>query len=522
MICGNVRLCTIAHCVDTYRFANSYWSLERNASQILLKALNNEIRQTLRNHDRRFTKALDSAADYSIYMNKTLYQNAANSHADLRFILPYSPEALMPPFSTPKIILHRCILSARVPYVAFQLVRRWPTSRDVPVKNRRVSPIPLRALIYWAYTGQLPRDFLSSFQEDLYFLAKQWRVVELTRMLRSNTMNPKYRTTTQASTKILQDELLVLVWCLNNDELVEGWLEKEVPHLETFEAFSSGLSEIKESIKADSSEGETLTELQYFAGLLMIRASCPDIIVQIGDVQFPCHKCFLIRSDYFQAFIDGSFTEAHRVRDVQNVPSESLPVLSITLTQDPNLFKCVLEYLYTDNCSRFNSDSEFMMELLSVADLLLLEQLKTACVNHIVGLSYDLIMNPAELLRVSWATNLPRLEQFATRYYATHFDEVVTTKEFKNLVKDSAQSVKNREDQDTIIFVDDLTWWLCRLHGFDQSTENDIGITGKKGEYLVRVGENLENRTLECERKIGLLADVVTELGLDIFVPEEY
>ncbi|KAJ3124541.1 hypothetical protein HK100_011196, partial [Physocladia obscura] len=115
-----------------------------------------------------------------------------------------------------------------------------------------------------------------------------------------------------------------------------------------------------------------------------------------------------------------------------------------------------------------------MLELLQVSDLLLLERLKTNCVNYIMSLPSDKIKNSNSLLRASWSMNLPRLEQHITKLYAQNFDKIASDVEFSELILESAQSVVNREEADTVIFVDDLKWWLSRLHGFNG--DDDIGI----------------------------------------------
>ncbi|KAJ3064181.1 hypothetical protein HDU98_000116 [Podochytrium sp. JEL0797] len=155
-----------------------------------------------------------------------------------------------------------------------------------------------------------------------------------------------------------------------------------------------------------------------------------------------------------------------------------------------------------------------MLELLHVSNLLLLERLQTACVNHLISLSSESIKSHASILRASWSMNLPRLEQFATKFYAENFEDVVDEGEFRCLIQESAESVKNREEEDTIIFVDDLRWWLGRVHGFKGG--DDVGVTGKNAEIVVRVGENVETRRDAFLRQLDMLDSILEEL--DLFV----
>ncbi|KAJ3003430.1 UNVERIFIED_CONTAM: hypothetical protein HDU68_005700, partial [Siphonaria sp. JEL0065] len=101
--------------------------------------------------------------------------------------------------------------------------------------------------------------------------------------------------------------------------------------------------------------------------------------------------------------------------------------------------------------------------------------------------------------------------QYITKLYAHNFDVVIQQEEFKALVRDSAESVINREEVDTVIFVDDLKWWLARTYGFDG--EDDIGVVGKNGEILVKEGQNVASRRDEFERKVGMLDELLHELG---------
>ncbi|KAJ3404256.1 Ankyrin repeat and BTB/POZ domain-containing protein 1 [Chytriomyces hyalinus] len=478
-------------------------------------ALTKQIRDLLKNHS--FSKAIDSNADFSIFMIKSLFGNSKNSYADLVLTLPNAVESLIPPFHGFEMTVHRSVLAARNAFLAFQIDSRWRNNSFIAVKHQSVSSVALRAFVYYIYTGQLSRDFMQSFASDLEFLARQWKAEQLLPLLLDTSpLAYKLGTHLPGSIKSVQRDLKLLVWCLNHSALASIWNDEqgdEVKLIGNYESYLAGLQQLKDRIARGDFGDTGLTAIEVQSASCLLRAARPDIFIQIGNERIPCHKAFLIRSDYFMAFIEGGFTEASDLRE----SSGSCAVLPLSFTDNPLVFKCVLEFLYTDSCSRFTNDSDFMLENLIAADLLLLDSLKTAIVNHILTIPFSEIKDPAAFLRSSWAMNLPRLEQYITRFYAASFDQVLSDPEFRVLIKESAESVVNRQDTDTIIFADDLRFWLLRLHGFDGSIDNDVGIVGKKGELLVRVGQNVMNREVECLRKIEALDTVVEELGLLVF-----
>ncbi|KAI9327369.1 BTB/POZ protein [Obelidium mucronatum] len=309
--------------------------------------------------------------------------------------------------------------------------------------------------------------------------------------------------------KGVQDSLLLLVWCLTDCEITQSYLGNmsschRAPPL-SFQSFQLGLDGIRERCESFEMERE-LSVVQVQSGVMFVEAAKPDIIIVVDGRKFPCHKCFLVRSEYFQALLMGGFVEGRN-----EGKRDSIHVQSVSFTQSPDVFACILEFLYTDRCLRFADDSIYMLEILRAADLLLLVRLKSACVNYLVSLPFSRISNPAMLLRASWDMNLPRLEQYITKLYAQDFDRFVVEQEFHELVRDSAESVVNREQVDTVIFVDDLKWWLCRLYGFDG--EDDVGVIGKNGEVVVKVGQNVYERRETLQTKIEQLDTLLASLG---------
>ncbi|ORY53221.1 hypothetical protein BCR33DRAFT_711555 [Rhizoclosmatium globosum] len=440
-------------------------------------ALNNKIRTLLRNN--RFTKAIDADADYAIFLHKSLMMDSQNYYSDL---------SLVRRIKTPTLQNHRIqhpfsIASSRCPFLAYEFLRRFPKSSQIPIKSKLV-PVPaLRAFLVWMYTGELPRD---EIDPALEFLARQWRATELLLLIKERKEFSGLSGGQQMKRTVITQR--------------KPGLKTALPVPKDLQEYEDGLEMFRERMEKGLSSFPSTKELQ--SGAVLVASSRPDIIIALGDAHFPCHKSFLVRSEYFQALLMGGFLEANSTRSI----------LPVSFTDSPEVFACILDFLYTDRCLRFSDDTVFMLELLRVADLLLLERFKTSCVNYLIALPIEAIDNPADLLRASWDMNLPRLEQFITKLYAQRFEEYLKDNEIKTLVYESAESVVNREEVDTVIFADDLRYWLSRLHGFDG--EEDIGIQGKNGEVLVRIGQQVDERRCELDKKTGRLDDILDELGL--------
>jgi len=199
------------------------------------------------------------------------------------------------------------------------------------------------------------------------------------------------------------------------------------------------------------------------------------------SVLFPVHRAMVIRSEYFLTMFSSAFREAQ--------DTEHLQIVSIDCS--PNVLEVVLKFLYTES-------TEFPLELaidvLFAADLLLIEKLKLKAAVLISTLGdgsmsqiparLETSENPTpeqdeidiyDAVRAGWLTRVPRLEEFGARYFAYRLESYIDEEEFADLVRESAQRIKGRQETDTIELLDDIRYYLSerfRLRFEDSGIED--------------------------------------------------
>ncbi|KAJ3186114.1 Ankyrin repeat and BTB/POZ domain-containing protein 1 [Irineochytrium annulatum] len=100
-----------------------------------------------------------------------------------------------------------------------------------------------------------------------------------------------------------------------------------------------------------------------------------------------------------------------------------------------------------------------------------------------------------------------------TRFYAETLHDHLGTEEFSSLLTESCESTINREELDTVIFVDDLRWWIAKVHNIDETVS-----TGKKIP-LLRLGilrRLMTESYREYKAKMDGLDAVLQKLGIGI------
>lgn len=172
---------------------------------------------------------------------------------------------------------------------------------------------------------------------------------------------------------------------------------------------------------------------------------------------FPAHRAILIRSDFFLTMFSSAFREAQ--------PSAHLQI--ITIDCSPEVLEVVLTFLYTEK-SDFPLD--LAIDVLFAADLLLLEKLKLKAAvvistlgngslsaqNKPVGTHHEEeTINIYDVVRAAWLTRVPRLEEFGARYLANRLENYIEEEEFAELIKESANSIKERQETDSIELLDE-------------------------------------------------------------------
>ncbi|KAI9338265.1 hypothetical protein DFJ73DRAFT_848079 [Zopfochytrium polystomum] len=85
---------------------------------------------------------------------------------------------------------------------------------------------------------------------------------------------------------------------------------------------------------------------------------------------------------------------------------------------------------------------------------------------------------------------------------------------FTELVETSAATIVDRQETDTLVFVDDLRWWLGRLHGIDG--DEDVGVPRAVGGPFAGMAETVgwEERSRNFLRRMGLVDSVLEVLDI--------
>ncbi|KAI8925082.1 hypothetical protein BC831DRAFT_505163 [Entophlyctis helioformis] len=506
----------------------------------LYGALTQEIRSLLRAH--RFSKAVDPGAEFGGFLHR-LWAAPADAAADFSFrlrrpasvrdvdvaqaagtaardaVLGY-PNATLDPDNADFVLVwvHRPVLAARSPYFAQQLAGRWFGRNTVQVSNKVVTLDILNAVLLFLYTGQMARSVQPDEWANWRFVASLWRVGALVHAIdrlieAEGTMGGKGKGGKAVMTrdiKPVQTDLLALVDAL----LAAASLELGLPSGDAANSSSSNGSAAtaaEPSHPADPASQDhsnlqqqpsasTDAESRRLSRHTLLAAAQPDILICVDTVVFPCHKAFLLRSEYFAVMMSGRFADLAASPSSQSTsPSatahsktphaapgpprppvtaavtawqdawSSLPSLHLRSIESPPVFACVLEYLYKDDIAS-TVTPEIARDLLLAADLLLLDRLKTAVVLYITTTPAILpsppsppLLDPYDLMRTAWALNLPRLENHVSQYFARCLStDMVDSPEFLDLVTESAQSIRARQETDTVVLIDDLRFWIGR------------------------------------------------------------
>lgn len=179
---------------------------------------------------------------------------------------------------------------------------------------------------------------------------------------------------------------------------------------------------------------------------------------------YPAHRAMLLRSEYFLTMFSSQFREA------QDTPHLQI----VTLDCSPAVLETVLRFMYTEKAD-FGLD--IAIDVLFAADQLFIEKLKQRAAIIISALGNgatsavesdnprgatdaDEAVDIYEVIRAGWDTRVQRLEEFAARYIAYRLEFYIDQPEFADLVMESANRVKARQETDTVELVDDIRYYL--------------------------------------------------------------
>ncbi|KAG1714139.1 Ankyrin repeat and BTB/POZ domain-containing protein 1 [Nymphon striatum] len=205
-----------------------------------------------------------------------------------------------------------------------------------------------------------------------------------------------------------------------------------------------------------------------------------DMCLIVDNYNFMCHQAFICsRSDYFKAMLRNHFLETE-------VSDENLRLMSIKLYEVPvKIFVNVLYYIYQDEVQL---TEETAFETLCAADLYLLPGLKKKCAAFLVdGINVN---NCIQLLKISMLFQLARLENQTIEFMAHHIFELLEMTEFEELVKEEARKVENREEIDSVPFIDDIRFYI-------RSRERTLSEINEAHDQLLEIDTLLEKLGLD-------------------------
>ena len=156
----------------------------------------------------------------------------------------------------------------------------------------------------------------------------------------------------------------------------------------------------------------------------------------------------------------SNFQEAQNTEHLQIIPVDCAP----------DVLEVVLAFLYAE---KSEIPIEIAVEVLYAADLLLLEKLKQKATQAISTLGngkmsqipHQLdpdwqgpepeVIDIYEVVRAGWLTRVPRLEEFAARYFTYRLESYIDEVEFADLIRESAERIRGRQETDSIELLDE-------------------------------------------------------------------
>lgn len=433
----------------------------------LYNALNDRIRNLLLSYD--YSKSTDPLQPFASHITSLL----TREHPQTSDILVTG--------AGETFHLHKFILSARSPYFSKKLsaapdITSWKLPPAIP-------PQAFGIAIRYLYLGEVPNDVGggpgTGFSEDevLEGIDKLSKQLEI-RSLWDGILEGNDR---RLARQRRSDEVE------KGRNQVEAWFaDNVVKHKVTVDAAKAG------DVKWDRSNGifadvllradEAEDAAEIDAGKENLQRDTgnnpePTSAIPVGPVTqtprspsrsrkprksclFPVHRAMIIRSEFFLTMFSSGFREAQDTEHLQIIPIDC----------SPEVLEIVLRFLYTE---RTDFPLELAIDVLFAADLLLIEKLKlkAAVVISTLG-NGSMSQIPARLdtsekqaeqelldiydvVRAGWLTRVPRLEEFGARYFAYRLESYIDEEDFADLVRESAQRIKSRQETDTIELLDE-------------------------------------------------------------------
>ncbi|KAF2499562.1 ankyrin repeat and BTB/POZ domain-containing protein 1 [Lophium mytilinum] len=431
----------------------------------LYNALNDRIRNLLLSYD--YAKSTDPLQPLAAHITSLLTRNHPKT-TDITLVTP-----------TESFPLHKFVLSARSPYFAKKLATApdttsWKLSSSIPTESLHVA-------LRYLYFSEVSADLGDGEEEQsiLTGIDKISRQLEIERMFESILESGDRRLTRQRRTdEVNRGRDQLNEWFKNNvmkHKIVVDTEKAQDVHWDRNNAIFADVL-----LRADEEpEEEIQVEAQPHDPLIR-NTSGPLNGIPIGPLAksrspsrhrrpkkstlYPVHRAMLLRSEYFLTMFSSSFREA------QETPHLHI----VKLDCAPEVLEVVLTFLYTE---RADFGLDVAIDVLFIADLLFIEKLKQRAAMIISTLGNgstsavesenprgatdaEDVLDVYEVVRAGWDTRVHRLEEFGARYIAYRLERYIDEEDFAELVRESANRIKARQETDTVELIDDIRYYL--------------------------------------------------------------
>ncbi|CRJ96402.1 BTB/POZ domain-containing protein 3 like [Verticillium longisporum] len=477
---------------------------ERNTFQgerCIYNALNNRIRNLLLEYD--YSKSTDPLQPWASHITSLLSKDVPKT-ADIGLIA-----------ASESFQLHKFILASRSPYFKRKLsdaagTRTWNLPATIPADA-------FRLVLRYLYLGDIPKDLVDprgmATEEEVLTSAdkiskqleieKLWEALLTTdrRLARQRYQDEVNRAQKQIDSFYRENVLL-------HRMVIDTERVNEIKWRHDNAIFADCLLRADEPDEEQTPENEPAdTDAAGNNSSIPIGPFTNDQPKTTRrSVVYPVHKAMLLRSLYFETMFSGEFKEAQEEQHLH----------MITIDCVPEVLEIILTFLYTEKAE---CPLELALDLLYVSDMLYLDKLKTKAAQVIStlgsGNSNVLVdrthgtaeeedtepINIYDIIHAAWDLRVQRLEEFAARYLAYRLEDYIDEAEFADLIKESAERLKNREETDTIELLDDIRYYLSerfRLR-FEDAGLDDM--MDEQGEINAAAAASLAESSQEEQQK---------------------
>ncbi|KAK7209355.1 hypothetical protein V2G26_016533 [Clonostachys chloroleuca] len=419
----------------------------------IYNALNDRIRNLLLKYD--FSKSSDPYIYWSTHISSLLN----HSLADISLVA-----------GSQSFDLHKFILASRTPYFRKKLESQpetvsWKLSPSIPVEAFRIA-------LRYVYLGAIPRDLAPQnsdvTEEDvLKGLDKISKDLEIERLWETilaggdrRLARQRYQDEVEKARNQIGDFFKQNV--IGHKMIVDTDRVNDVKWRHDNSIFADVLLRADEPADGeDTQEEEAAAAAETGNGPIIpigpvANGKHNESKQPAKSVLFPAHKAMLVRSEYFEKMFFGEFVESQ--------PGDTLRVVTVDTT--PETLELILTFLYTESTDGITL--EHALDLLYAADMLFLDNLKSRAAAAISTLGNgavtdDAVVEPInvyDVIHAAWDLNVQRLEEFSARYLAYRLEDYIDEDEFQELIRESANRLRSREETDTIELLDDIRYYL--------------------------------------------------------------